>query len=125
MSGRREKMQLPWRERSFSFPFTPRCPMSRHCLNCILPPHLLEKLLENKDRSLRDLALNTMLVTSQLRGERNATRGMTLASAAGDGRRTIFDCRNAEDTEGAVVMRTEDGDPSSDDAVNRAFDGLG
>ena len=43
---------------------------SCRCLNCITPPHLLQKLLESKDKDVREAALNTMLATAQLRGER-------------------------------------------------------
>ena len=50
------------------------------CINCITPPHILKKLLENSDSRIRDAALRTLLTTSRLRGERTI-RGL-LASAA-------------------------------------------
>ena len=46
-------------------------------------------------------------------------------AAPAQGRRTIFNCQNDWDLANAVVARSEDGAPSSDDSVNRAFDGLG
>lgn len=94
-------------------------------LNCITPPHLLQKLMESRDRTIRDAALRTLLATAELRGQRlvRATAGF-LASPAG-GRRTIYDCRNSTYLPAAIVARTEDGPPSADPSANRAFDGLG
>lgn len=96
------------------------------CLNCIMPPHILEKLLESKDREVRRAAMSTMLTTASLRGERSLNAALGLASLTpGDGRRTIFDCRNGTNLSGAVVLRTEDGAAASDASANRAFEGLG
>ncbi len=102
--------------------FTNQC----RCINCITPPHILKKLLENPDSRIRDAALRTLLSTSRLRGER-AVRGL-LASAfatSTHGRRTVFDCANSTSLPSASVARTEDGPASADNSVNNAFDGLG
>jgi Zn-dependent metalloprotease len=96
---------------------------SCRCFSCIMPPHLLLKLLESKDAKVKESALATLLATSQLRGERNMAAFMG-AVASGDGRRTIFDCHNRDEFS-ATVVRSEDGPASADGAVNRAFDGLG
>ena len=65
-----------------------------HCLNCITPPHLLRKLLDSHDKEARQAALSTLLTTERLRGER-AVRALFFGAAnPGNGRRTIFDCRN-------------------------------
>ena len=96
------------------------------CINCITPPHLLKKLLENPDGRICDAALRTLLTTAHLRGERSV-RGL-LASAAlisSHGRRTISDCGNTRSLPSATIRRTEDGPASTDDTVNRAFVGLG
>jgi Zn-dependent metalloprotease len=95
------------------------------CVSCITPPHLLKKLLESKDREVRQRALNTLLVTSRLRGERIVGSFLSAALSGGDGRRTIFDCRHGTVLSAAVVARTENGSASADDSVNRAFNGLG
>jgi Zn-dependent metalloprotease len=102
--------------------FTNRC----RCINCITPPHVLKKLLENSDNRIRDAALRTLLATSRLRGER-AVRGLiaSAAAASAQGRRTIFDCANTTFLPSATVERTEDGPAAADDSVNRAFTGLG
>lgn len=101
---------------------TNRC----RCLNCITPPHILKKLLEHPDSRIREAALRTLLSTSRLRGERHV-RGLAAfaAAAPSQGRRTISDCAASTSTQSATVVRTEDGPGSTDDAVNRAFDGLG
>jgi len=102
--------------------FTNQC----RCINCITPPHMLKKLLENPDSKIRDAALRTLLSTSRLRGER-AIRGLIVsaAPASAHGRRTTFDCATGTFLPAATVARTEDGPASADDSVNRAFDGLG
>lgn len=95
-----------------------------HSLSCITPPHILRKLLESKDRSIREAALNSLLVTSRLKGERSV-RAATFAAPAGGAQRTIHDCRNGMFLPFAVIARTEDSIVSRDDTVNRAFEGLG
>jgi len=94
------------------------------CLNCIMPPHLLQKLLESKDKDIRQSAMNTLLITAQLRGER-AVLASFAAAPSGNGRRTIFDCQNRTSLSSAVTVRSEQGAASSDESVNRAFDGFG
>jgi Zn-dependent metalloprotease len=96
------------------------------CVNCITPPHLLKKLLENSDGRIRDAALRTLLTTARLRGERTI-RGLVASAAAvsSQGRRTISDCANSTSLPAATIARNEDGPASADDSVNRAFDGLG
>ncbi|MBO4224729.1 M4 family metallopeptidase [Bradyrhizobium neotropicale] len=96
------------------------------CINCITPPHILKRLLENPDSRIRDAALRTLLTTSRLRGERRALGLAAFAAAApSQGRRTIFDCADSTSIRLATLARTEDGPNSRDDSVNRAFDGLG
>jgi Zn-dependent metalloprotease len=102
--------------------FTNQC----RCINCITPPHILKKLIDNSDSRIRDAALRTLLSTSRLRGER-AVRGLLAPALAtsSHGRRTVFDCANATSVSSATVARTEDGPASADSSVNNAFDGLG
>jgi Zn-dependent metalloprotease len=94
------------------------------CLNCILPPHILKKLLEHRDKEVRQAALNTLLSTAHLRGQRSV-RALTFAAPPGTGRRTIYDLRNNTALGAAVLARTESGPASTDGSVNRAFDGFG
>ncbi|MBT2468399.1 M4 family metallopeptidase [Streptomyces sp. ISL-66] len=94
-------------------------------LNCIIPPYLLKKLLESRDSELRQAALDTMLTTARLRGERAVRASFSGAAAPGNGRRTVFDCDQGSFLPAAVVARPEDGPESADESVNRAFGGLG
>ena len=95
-------------------------------INCIVPPQILRRLLENKNEDIRRVALDTLLATTRLRAERDVVAGLGfLPSLAGGKRRTIFDCHNSRNLFVATLARSENGPKSSDNAVNRAFDGLG
>ncbi|MES9524945.1 M4 family metallopeptidase [Streptomyces capoamus] len=94
-------------------------------VHCIIPPHLLDKLLESDDSEVRKAALDTMLTTTRLRGERAIRASFIGATAPGNGRRTVFDCRQGRVLPTATLVRTEEGTASQDASVNRAFDGLG
>ncbi|WP_156677739.1 M4 family metallopeptidase [Sphingomonas profundi] len=100
--------------------------MACRCLNCIVPPHMLRRLLDCREESVRQAALATLLATERLRGARmvRALGGATPGAPAG-GRRTVYDCRNATDLSLAVIARTEEQPDTTDTAVNHAFDGLG
>src|SRR5215813_11438928 len=98
----------------------------RCSLNCIVPPHILLKLVESKDRKLREIALNTLLASTQMRAKRELLGVLPNATAAGEKRRTIFDAKNMEpDPPQGVRVRGEDDPPVGDPAVNEAFEGLG
>jgi Zn-dependent metalloprotease len=94
-------------------------------LSCITPPHILQKLLESSDQGVRDAALDTLLSTAQLRGERGVRGSLLGLLAPAHGRRTVLDCRQGTLLPSAVLARSEDGGAAGDASVNRAFDGLG
>jgi Zn-dependent metalloprotease len=100
---------------------------SGRCFSCITPPHILRKLLQSSDPDVHNAALSTLLTTAGLRGERMVRASITgtLSGSSSDGARTIFDCRNRRVLTAARQIRTETGTASSDETVNRAFDGLG
>jgi Zn-dependent metalloprotease len=98
---------------------------SRNCLHCILPPHILRKLLESPDPEIRQAALETLMSSSKLRGEREVRTLFASATGPADGRRTIFDCKHSTNLASAQIARSEDGPASADASVNRAFDGFG
>ncbi|WP_406347035.1 M4 family metallopeptidase [Streptomyces sp. NBC_00648] len=100
--------------------------MTRTCrLNCIIPPVLLEKLLRSETSEVRQAALDTLLTTAGLRGERAVRATFAGTATPGNGRRTVFDCQNGRSLPLAVLARSEDGPASANDSVNRAFVGLG
>ncbi|MGV9418614.1 M4 family metallopeptidase [Streptomyces sp. NPDC003674] len=94
-------------------------------VNCIIPPYILDKLLDSEDSEARQAALDTLLITARLRGERAVRAAFAGAAAPGDGRRTVFDCEQEESLTNAVLARPEDGPEAADPSVNRAFDALG
>ncbi|MET7397885.1 M4 family metallopeptidase [Dactylosporangium sp. NPDC005572] len=99
---------------------------THHRRNCIMPPYILQKLLESGEEDIRRAALGTLVTTAQLRGGRAARAGFAgSAIAPAHGRRTIFDCRNGTFLPLAVLVRSESDPPVADASVNRAFDGLG
>lgn len=86
---------------------------------------MLKKLMESRDEEIRRIALNTLLVTARLRGERSATANFVGSAPPSLGRRTIFDCHRVISLSSAKLARSEDGEASADDSVNRAFDVFG
>jgi Zn-dependent metalloprotease len=95
-------------------------------INCIVPPHLLDRLAQSSEPAIRDAAIRTLVASAEMRGERSIVPAVSAALATpAQGRRTIFDAHNHESLPGADLKRTESSPVSTDDAVNRAFDGLG
>src|SRR5262245_32944825 len=99
--------------------------MYRNPLHCIVPPDLLEKLLERtEDPEKRKKLLNTITLSAFVRGQRTVMGLMPVGAATGTKRRVIYDVANRFSLPGAARRRETDG-PSGDDAVNEAFVGLG
>ena len=102
---------------------------ARHSLLCIVPPHLLLHLARQTDPRLRvtaEAALQTLLVSERLRGERDGIGGIAplAVTPAGRERRTIYDARQHDQLPGTIVR--SEGDPAvADVAVDEAYDGLG
>jgi len=95
-------------------------------LNCITPPYILQRLIENPDAEIREAALTTLLATARLRGEREVRgRCASLASAPVDGRRSIFNCKNSTVLSQAALVRSESDAAGTEESVNRAYDGFG
>ncbi len=100
---------------------------SCRCVNCIMPPFLLDKLLASDNEKIRKAAHSTMMGTERLRGQRSirAAVGLGVAAVPSNGRRSIFDCEGGTRLSSARLVRTEQGSASSDGSVERAFEGLG
>lgn len=79
-----------------------------------------------QDRKLREIALKTLLASTQIRAKRDILAALLNPTVAGEKRRTIYDAKHMEsDPPQGVRVRGEDDAPVSDTAVNEAFDGLG
>jgi hypothetical protein len=51
------------------------------CVNCIMPPHLLKKLLESPDKSIRDAAMHTLMIDANVWSGRASQEGFVDLSA--------------------------------------------
>jgi len=100
----------------------------RHPISCILPPHMLKKIALNGTADQRDFAMRTITISEQFRGQRHALAGLVGMGAAGimsqGKQRTIYDVQQGSTLPGVVVRHEGDG-PSTDPAVNEAYDGSG
>lgn len=99
---------------------------SRRAVSCIVPDHILRKLLESDDEQIRAAAYRTIVSTAALRGARHVI-GPSIASfglSAGGLRRTIYDAGHRQKLPGKLV-RGEGCHDSIDRQVNNAYDGLG
>src|SRR5215470_13493428 len=97
-------------------------PQSGNVICSILPPHILRKLADKPN--LRDRILHNIAVTERLRGIRQAFVMPALAQQPGTKHRTIFDAQTGTTLPGTKV-RDEGDAPSSDIAVNEAYDYCG
>jgi len=98
-----------------------------HPVNCIVPPHMLEEIATKGTKAQRDLAINTLKTSGQMRGQRHALADFTGAVfrvAVGGKERIIYDAKNGSSLPGTPV-RNEGAPPTSDVAVNEAYDGSG
>jgi len=99
-----------------------------HPMNCIVPPHMLEEIATKGTKSQRELALSTLKTSEQMRGQRHALSDFTGAvsrfAAVGGKERIIYDAKFGSSLPGTVVRNEGDG-PTSDAAVDEAYDGSG
>ncbi len=96
-------------------------------IHCFLPPHILTNIATNGTEGQKNLAIDTLKVSAQLRGQRQALTDFTAATfrvAVGGKDRVVYDAKNGSNLPGTVV-RKEGDPPASDVAVNEAYDGSG
>ncbi len=91
---------------------------------CVVPPHMLEKIVVNGNEQQRNWAFHTLNISSQFRGRRNVIGAVNFAVSPGEKRRTIYDAKGTEQLPGTLV-RGEGDPPSNDIAVNEAYDSAG
>jgi len=97
---------------------------------CILPPHMLKNIAQNGTAPQQEKAMQTIVMTEQLRGRRRAMKTMAAiampvaAAVSANKLRTVYDAQNGSTLPGTVVRH--EGDPAvTDVAVNEAYDGSG
>jgi len=104
----------------------------RHPIFCILPPHVLVSIASNGSKGQRDMAIDTLHAGATTRAQRQTMMELNQASltgamagaVSGGKNRTIYDAQNGSSLPGTTV-RQEGDSPSSDVAVNEAYDGSG
>jgi Zn-dependent metalloprotease len=99
----------------------------RFPVNCIVPPHVLENIATKGTTAQRELAIQTLKRSAQMRGQRRALAEFSAAAfrvAAGGKERVLYDAKNGSSLPGTVV-RKEGEPPTADVAVNEAYDGSG
>jgi Zn-dependent metalloprotease len=85
---------------------------------------MADQIIRNGSESQRNWALQTLILSEQLRGRRDAIGGVAFMASAGEKRRTIYDAKDSTTLPG-VLVRGEGDPPSADVAVNEAYDGSG
>lgn len=98
-----------------------------HPFNCIVPPHLVEKIIENGQEKQIERAKQTLNVSGQMRGMRQSLAEIakkSRATAAGDKNRMIYDAENGSTLPGTLV-RSEGEAATGDAAADEAYEGAG
>lgn len=96
-------------------------------VNCFLPPHILKNIATNGTEGQKNLAIDTLKLSAQMRGQRQALADFATATfrvATAGKERVVYDVKNGSNLPGTVV-RKEGDPPVSDVAVNEAYDGSG
>jgi len=103
----------------------------RHSIFCILPPHMLEQIVQNGSSEQSDLAAQTLAASQSIREERQSLALATTPSPpeskealAAIKQRAVYSANNGTSLPGSLV-RGEGDAPVSDVAVNEAYDGSG
>jgi Zn-dependent metalloprotease len=103
-----------------------------HCqrdpLHCILPPHVLDRLLNAEDPEIRRAAIAAIKQSAAARSLRNALSRMpamaVTASPAGTKNRLVYDMKNIDLQQllPGTLVRSEGQEAVNDEAVNEAYD---
>lgn len=105
-----------------------------HPIRCILPPYILHAVAAAGDDALRASALGTLALDHKFRlarAETAARSGARLAPAVtfgvigGQPNRAVYNQSNQQLQTPGAVGRAEGQPPSTDPAINQAYDGLG
>jgi len=92
---------------------------------CIVPPHMLEKIVENGTDEQRLRALESISLSGQFRGQRSAFTEVLPSVFATQGKSRIVYSADFGTTLPGRKVREEGQAPSGDAAVDEAYDGSG
>src|SRR5215207_7323170 len=102
--------------------------MHKHSgINCFIPPHILKNIATKGTESQKILAIDTLKISAQMRGQRNALADFTAATfrvVAGGKDRIVYDAKNGSSLPGTIARREGEA-ATADVTVNEAFDGSG
>lgn len=98
----------------------------RQVLNCIIPPHMAERILENGTPGQKKKIGEYIRIAGQMRGQRQQLAELSKRGLAAEGerKRKVYNAGNASDLPGNLV-RSEGDAPTGDAAVDEAYDGSG
>jgi Zn-dependent metalloprotease len=99
----------------------------RNPLHCILPPHIVDRLLDATDATVRRIARENLALAAAMRAIREVTPTRSLSAlgvVSGGKQREVYDAKKTQSLPGKLV-RVEGGKKSKDPAVNEAYDGAG
>ena len=100
----------------------------QHSIFCITPPHMLREIVLNGSPKQQELALRSITISEQFRGQRVAMTKEILAImkpvAAEAKQRIVYDAKNGSQLPGTPV-RNEGDSATGDAAVDEAYDGSG
>jgi len=101
---------------------------SAHSMFCITPPHMLREIILNGSSEQRELAIRSITISEQIRGQRGAMTKDILSivkpAVAGGKQRIIYDAKNGSQLPGTPVRNEGDAD-TGDNAVDEAYEGSG
>lgn len=102
-----------------------------NCLFCILPPHILEAIIRSGTAEHREWAMKILASDTSIRSTRmhrqmtmSAVRNTVMPVTTPHKQREIHNANSTTNLPGTLV-RSEGQGPTSDVAVNEAYDGLG
>ncbi len=97
------------------------------CLLCFIPPHILKNIMESGSVDQRQRALNSLILSGQMRGRRQALRRIKFPfphALLPEKQRYVYSSEYGSELPGKLE-RSEGGPPSGDVAANEAYDGAG
>ncbi len=98
-----------------------------HSIQCIIPPHMLREIVERGTSAQREWALRTVSLSAQIRALRRAAAEFPslVQRAVAQGKERVVYTADGGSTLPGRKVRGEGEPPSSDPAVNEAYDGAG
>lgn len=102
------------------------CHQQQPWINCAIPPHIVEQILQKGNDQQKAKAKNTLNISGQLRGQRQSLAEVTKKPGVSTGNkyRLVYDARNGATLPGKLV-RSEGDSTSGDPAVDEAYEGAG